>query len=76
MECFLKIVLQVLSEITAPCVKAFREGGKKVRGLPCAFFPPERRPPWRGRGRKNLEALQPFQAFCELAWVGGCEELY
>lgn len=33
MECFLKIVLQVLSEIAAPCVKAFREGGKKVRGL-------------------------------------------
>jgi hypothetical protein len=33
MECFLKIVLQVLSEIAAPCVKAFREGSKKVREL-------------------------------------------
>lgn len=33
MECFLKVVLHVLSEIAAPCIKAFREGGKKVRGL-------------------------------------------
>ncbi len=32
--------------------------------------------PWRVRGRKNLEALQPFQAFCELAWVDRCEVPY
>jgi hypothetical protein len=35
MECFLKIVLEVLSQIAAPCIKAFREGGEKVRGLQC-----------------------------------------
>jgi hypothetical protein len=33
MECFLKTVLDVLAHIAAPCIKAFREGGEKVRGL-------------------------------------------
>lgn len=33
MECFLKTALDLLAHIAAPCIKAFREGSEKVRGL-------------------------------------------
>jgi hypothetical protein len=33
MGCFLKTILDVLAHIAAPCIKAFREGGEKIRGL-------------------------------------------
>jgi len=33
MECFLKVVLEVLSQIAAPCIRAFREGSEKARNL-------------------------------------------
>lgn len=42
MECVLKI-LYLLAEIAAPCVKAFREGSKKVRDLEARVETAERK---------------------------------